>query len=171
MKDKKRRSSEVSMDVAAALQQVVKDKGKKIKDVSLTNIKIYVTDFTRFKNLKKYLSLNNQNFSFNITNVFSEGLIILKDKHKFPEIPENEILNTMRGRRAGSHPIRMMTPDEQMQIAKKNSTVALEPDVLKLYNDYKTFKVKGDTEIGTADLFKEMLDAVENQYKSKKTTK
>ena len=171
MKDKKRRSGEVSMDVAAALQAIAKDKGKKKKDVPTTNIKIFVTDFARFKNLKKYLSLNHQIFSFNMADVFSEGLVILKEKLDFPEVSDNEVLNTAGGRKPGAKPIRLLTPEEQVQIAKRSTTVALDPEVLKLYNDYKTFKVKEDTEIGTADLFKELLDAVENQYKSKKLTK
>jgi hypothetical protein len=166
MRDKKRRSNDVSMDVAAALQQAAKSKDKDVKkDFNILNIKIYLEDFERFKKLKVYVSQHNHIYSFQIADVFNHALPILKKKYKFKEISDDEVLNTAGGRRPGAQPIRMLSLEEQRKIAKKNTTVKLSPETLKLYNAYKTYMVKKDIEIGTADLFRELLETVENQYK------
>ncbi|WP_159479828.1 hypothetical protein [Chryseobacterium sp. 18068] len=161
MKDKKRRST-VSMDVAAKLQEVSNIKGQ-IKR-QRTNLRIYIQDFEKFQNLKKYLSINNINYNFKIADVFEEGLASLGKKLKFPDVPDDDVLNTFEGRRSGTHPLKHLSYEEQLKLATKTTTVELTPETLKLYNNYKTFKVKDNPEISIPELFKELINSVEKNY-------
>lgn len=161
MKESKRRST-ISMDVASMLQEVAKEKSLDKKD--RINIKVFLQDFEKFNQVKKYLSENKEIYGFQIADVFREGLQVLKEKYQFPDVEENNILHTFGGRRGGTQPLRLLSEEEQQRIATKSTTVRLPIDVLREYNNYKTYKVKHNTDISTAELFKELLQSVVNKY-------
>lgn len=144
-------------------QQVKKEKVQDKTEKDIINTKVFLDDFDRLKKLKKHLADYHNIFSYQIASVFSDGLVLLKEKYKFKEVPEDQVALTVKGQRAGS--TQNLTPEDKKKIAKRNTTVKLDPEITKMYNDYKTFKVKENTEINTADLFREMLEAVEKKYK------
>ncbi|MCD0480438.1 hypothetical protein LPB90_18520 [Chryseobacterium sp. LC2016-29] len=128
------------------------------------NAKIYPDDYTKFLHLKQLISLKFPGNLFKIADVFNEGLILLKRKYKFPVVPDNEVLNTAGGRRLGTKNEKSLNGN--IKVERKNTTVKLTADVLKLYNDYKTFKIKKNPDINAADLFKEMLETVSKKYEN-----
>lgn len=131
---------------------------------STINTKIYPDDYTKFLHLKQLISLKYPGILFKIADVFNEGLILLKKKYKFPAVPDTEVLNTAGGRRLGTKNEKSV--DGNIKVERKNTTVKLTADVLKLYHDYKTFKIKKNPDINAADLFKEMLETVSKKYEN-----
>lgn len=159
------RKNVVNFNIDAALQQQSKNKEEKSSDLIVHNTRYYVEDYERFKNLKKFLLNSNGITKYHMSNIFNDGLELLKEKLKYEEVSEDNVLNTSGGRRMGSLPFRMLSEDEQVKLLTKSTTVNLSYHVKKMYDDYKTYRIKQDDEISTADIFKEMLNIVEEKYK------
>lgn len=128
------------------------------------NARIYPDDYTQFLHLKRLIALKYPGNLFRIADVFNEGLVLLKEKYKFPSVPNNKVLNTAGGRRLGAKNEKSL--EGNIKVERKYTTVKLTADVLKLYNDYKTFKIKKNPDINAADLFKEMLETVAIKYEN-----